>query len=394
MGIEQIKTQFEEHHNKVLDIDHRLFNLERQVRTQDAQAIAGQINGQVFNSTAFSSEDHQHAEAFKNWLRNPQNNQAKSRLLEAESVAINVGSLRNTSSTLTGPAGGHLVPAPVAADLVRRITDISPIRQISKVTPVTSTGTKFPVDRAGTGSGWINETGTRTATAEPTFDNRAPTYGMVYSLLAATEELLLDSAIDIGQWLVDSAATKLAAAEGTAFVSGDGTNKPTGFLSGPTPVTTADASRASGTLQYVPGGAASAISAIDGLVNLFYGCKAAHRANGTWVMNSATAAVVMLLKDSTGRSLWTPSFAENTPATLLGRPVVIAEDMPAIAAGSFPIAFGDFGQGYLIADQGGLMMTVDDNVTTPGIVRWYIRRRVGGVILNSEAIKLLKVSTT
>ena len=111
-------------------------------------------------------------------------------------------------------------------------------------------------------------------------------------------------------------------------------------------------------------------------------------------MNSATASVVALLKDSQGRLLWSPALAENSPATLLGRPVVICEDMPSIAANNFPIAFGDFSQGYLICDQGPIMVGIDANITVPGIVKWYVRRRVGGVILNSEAVKLLKISTT
>ena len=111
-------------------------------------------------------------------------------------------------------------------------------------------------------------------------------------------------------------------------------------------------------------------------------------------MSSATAAVVQLLKDSQGRSFWSPSLADGTPATLLGRPVVYAEDMPAVAANAFPIAFGNFRAGYLIADQGGLRITFDDNISTPGLLKWYVRRRVGGCILDSEAIKVLRVGTS
>lgn len=390
MSFEKIQNQFEEHHNQVMNLAHRLDGIERAVNNSAAQAVAGQF----MTAQSITAEDRQHADAFKAWLRNPGDNGATSRLMAAESQALAVSGIRNTTSGTSGPAGGHVVPAPVMQDIVRRITNISPIRSIARVTPVTSTLTKFPLDRQGQTSGWIGETGTRTATTEPVLDLRTPTYGMVYTLVQATEEILADSAIDIGQWLVESSSVQIASAEGTSFVSGNGTNQPTGFLSGPTPVTTADSSRASGTLQYVPGGAAAAISAVDGLINLFYSLKAAHRSNGTWVMNSATAATVMLLKDSTGRLLWAPSMAENAPATFLGRPVVIAEDMPAIAANAFPIAFGDFNQGYLIADQGQLMIGLDNNITTPGLLKWYVRRRVGGVILNSEAIKLLKVSTT
>ena len=387
MGIENIAQQFEQHHREVVKIANRVDNIERNQRNADANSL-------VHGTARFSAEDQQHVDAFKHWLRNPNDNRATSRLLETEAQALSVSGIRNTASTLTGAAGGYSVPAPVALDIVRRITNVSPIRQIAKVVEVSSTSTKFPLDRQGQTSGWVGETVARTATTEPVFDNRIPTFGMCYALTQASEEFLMDAAIDVASWLVESSAIALAAAEGVAFISGSGSSQPTGFLSGPAPVTTSDSSRASGTLQYVPGGAAAAITAIDGLISLFFSLKAAHRAVGSWAMNSATASVVALLKDSQGRLLWSPALAENSPATLLGRPVVICEDMPSIAANNFPIAFGDFSQGYLICDQGPIMVGIDANITVPGIVKWYVRRRVGGVILNSEAVKLLKISTT
>jgi len=336
-------------------------------------------------------EDRQHTEAFEQWLRAPGDRRATNALIETEAAAMPA---ERRADGLTGASGGHLIPAPVMTDVARRIVNISPIRSIARVVSVTSTQSKFPMDRAGAAGGWIGETGSRSATAEPVLDLRSPTYGTVYGLVSLTEELALDSALDVRQWLIDAASTAIAASEGLAFVSGNGTTRPTGFLAGPTPVVTADATRASGTLQYTPGGAAAAISSVDPLVQMYWTLKAAHRQNGTWLMNSLTAATIMLLKDSQGRSLWSPGLAESSPSTFMGRPVVIAEDMPAIAANAFPVAFGDFREGYLIADSMPLRITVDDNVSTPGLIRFYVRRRVGGVILNSEAIKLLRVSTT
>lgn len=408
--LNEIASAFRETTRTLDDIETRLLQAERRAEMAETRAarpgVPGVDPGLVLEPNArrsvvsaepsftrLSAEQVNHVEAFNAWLRDPVSNQTRARLYEAEAAVISPNE-RRVASGLTGGDGGHLVPAYVANNISARVTNISPIRSIARVTPITSTLTKFPLDRAGTGTGWVGETGTRSGTAEPTLDLRTPTYGTVYALVQATEEILADAAIDVGNWLTASASTAIAAAEGTAFVSGNGTNRPTGFLSGPTPVTTVDASRASGTLQYVPGGAAAAISAVDGLINLFYSLKAAHRANGTWVMNSATAAVLALLKDTTGRLLWSPALAENTPPTLLGRPVVIAEDMPAIAANAFPVAFGDFREGYLIADQGTLRISVDDNISTPGLVKFYVRRRVGGIIYNSEAVKLLKVSTT
>ncbi|MCA3488301.1 MAG: phage major capsid protein [Rhodobacter sp.] len=373
----------EERTAKVDDIAARLEALE--TRAARPGSSFGERNG-------VTREERDHVDAFNAWLRAPGDTRAADRLRQAEYAATGPAE-RRTTSGLTGTDGGHSIPAPVMVDIVRRVTQISPIRGIARAVTVSSTATKFPLDRAGTASGWVAESGTRTATAEPVLDLRSPTYGTEFCYISATEEIVMDSALDIGAWLADSAVTALAAAEGLAFCSGNGTNRPTGFLAGPTPVATADATRASGTLQYVPSTAAATITA-DSLVNLFYTLKAQHRASASWVMSSATAAVVQLLKDSQGRSFWSPSLADGTPATLLGRPVVYAEDMPAVAANAFPIAFGNFRAGYLIADQGGLRITFDDNISTPGLLKWYVRRRVGGCILDSEAIKVLRVSTS
>jgi HK97 family phage major capsid protein len=335
-----------------------------------------------------------HVEAFNQWLRAPQSAARKSQLTMEEEAARLHGSIQASGNSLTGAAGGFAVPAPVAEAIGQRIKEISPLRQLAANYSVTSTGTKFLVNRNNAASSWVGETDERTGTAEPTLDNRAPTYGTVYGLVEATEELLLDSAVDVGQWFADAVVQQIAQSEGAAFVSGNGTNKPTGFLAGPTPVTTPDATRAAGTLQYVAGGHASQINSVDALTDLFFALKAAHRSSASWLMSSATAAAVMKLKDTDGRSLWHQSLSADTPSTLLGRPVFFAEDMPAIGANNFPIAFGNFGAGYLITDSGDLRITVDDNLTKPGYVRWYVRRRVGGVIYDSEAIKLLKVATS
>lgn len=341
-----------------------------------------------------------HVEAFNQWLRAPQSSARRSQLTMEEESARLHGSIQASGNTLTGAAGGFAVPAPVAETIAQRVKEISPLRQLAANYAVTSTGTKFLVNRNNATSAWVGETDTRSGTGEPTLDNRAPTYGTVYGLVEATEELLLDSAVDVGQWFADAVIQQIAQAEGAAFVAGDGTNKPTGFLAGPTPVTTGDATRASGTLQYVPSEVTDTSlltfgeAMLDALTNLFFATKALHRQSGVWLMNSATASIVAKIRDAEGRHIWQQSLAADVPSTLLGRPVFFAEDMPSWGSNNFPIAFGNFGAGYLITDSGDLRITLDDNITTPGLVRWYVRRRVGGVIYDSEAIKLLKVSAT
>jgi len=210
----------------------------------------------------------------------------------------------------------------------------------------------------------------------------------------ASEESLDDLFFDVENWLIDSASETLAQGEGAAFVSGNGTKKPTGFLGGPTPVTTVDASRAFGTLQYIAGGQAAAMpTSADLFYDIVYALRARYRANAQWVTSKLVLAAMRKYKDGQNQYLWQPSVVAGQPATFLGYGVTEAEDMPAVAANAFPLAFGDFREGYLIADRVGMRITRDE-ITSPGFVKFYVRKRVGGKIRNSQAIKLLKIATT
>jgi HK97 family phage major capsid protein len=191
-----------------------------------------------------------------------------------------------------------------------------------------------------------------------------------------------------------SAAEAIAQGEGAAFVTGNGTSRPTGFLAGPAPVATADAARAFGTLQYIASGQAAALpTSADVFYDMVYALRARYRSNARWVTSKLLLAAMRKYKDTTNQYLWQPSLVAGQPETFLGYGITEAEDMPAVAANAFPLAFGDFREGYLICDRVGMRMTRDD-ITVPGFVSFYIRKRVGGRLRNTQAIKLLRISTT
>ena len=294
----------------------------------------------------------------------------------------------------SGDAGGYAVPREIDATIDAALANISPIRAIANVVKVGSAGYRKLVTSGGTPSGWSGETGARPQTATPTFNEIAPPMGELYANPAASQAMLDDANFDVEMWLAGEIATEFARAEGAAFVGGNGVNQPRGFLSGPTSIA-GDGTRAFGTLQYLPSGAAGAFAANpeERLIDLVQSLRAPYRQGASFVMNSATLARIRKLKTADGQFLWAPSLAAGQPATLLGYPVVEAEDMPDIAAGSLSIAFGNFGAGYLIAERSETAILRDPYSNKP-FVHFYATKRVGGCVSNSEAIKLMKFAAS
>lgn len=296
------------------------------------------------------------------------------------------------SLNLSSPTeGGYAVPKTIDAVIDRVLNEASPIRSIAQVVQTGTSGYRKLVATGGTASGWVSETAPRGETDTPAFAEIAPPSGDLYANPAASQGMLDDVAFDIESWLASEIAMEFARAEGAAFVSGTGANQPRGFLSAATS-TAEDAIRAFGTVQYIGSGNATGFdSAPDAkLIDLVHTLKAGHRQGATFVMNSATLAAVRKLKTVDGAFLWQPGMVDGQPDRLLGYPVIEAEDMPDIEGGEFPIAFGNFRHGYLIAEHSATSVLRDPYSNKP-FVHFYATKRVGGQVLNSDAIKLLKI---
>jgi HK97 family phage major capsid protein len=292
---------------------------------------------------------------------------------------------------VTPQDGGYAVPLEMDARIGEALKAISPIRRIAQVVQTRSAGYRKLFATGGTGSGWVSENAGRPETATPTFQEIAPPAGELYANPAASQAMLDDAAFDLEGWLAREIASEFARAEGAAFVSGSGVNRPEGFLSVPASMAN-DSARPFGTLQYYGSGHATGLGdTIElTLIDLAHSLKAGHRQGASWVMNSATLAEVRKLKATDGHFLWQPGLTEGQPDRLLGYPVLEAEDMPDIAAGSFPIAFGNFKAGYLIAERSATSI-IRDPFTNKPFVHFYATKRIGGQVLDSAAIKLLKI---
>jgi HK97 family phage major capsid protein len=363
-------------HNKTAELSDRLDAIEAKVNRPGAPG-------------AKAEESDPHSDAFSAWLRDPRNDTKRHALADIEA---------KQASGTSDAAGGFIVPELIARPLLMRARDANTLRPIVRRIEVASGDVILPLSNADATSGWAGETDTRSATTEPTLSGPKPTFGTLYALVEATEELVTDAAFDVAGWFTAEAGAALGEAEAIAMVAGNGSAKPTGILN-TAPEAGADGSRTAGAFKYLASGTADSLGADnaavqDLLVSMIYDLRAQYRQAGRWIMNSATAGTLRKLKDSDGRLLWSDGLAAGEPARLLGFPVTLSEAMPSIGADAHPIAFGDFGRGYVLADRGGLRVTVDDNVTVPGRVRWYIRRRVGGIGYDTHAVRFAKCATS
>ena len=291
----------------------------------------------------------------------------------------------------TDAIGGYAVPREIDELIDRTLTAISPIRAIANVVKVGSAGYRKLITSGGTPSGWVAYEAARPATNTPTFSEIVPANGELYANPAASQQMLDDAMFDVEAWLAQEIATEFARAEGMAFVKGTGTNQPLGFISSPN-ATTADGVRPIGTLQTIGTGVAGAFPAsnpADKLIDLVQTLRSPYRQGAVFVMNSATASAIRKFKTSDGAFLFQPSLAAGQPATLLGYPLIEAEDMPDVAANSLSIAFGNFKAGYVIAERNATTILRDPFTNKP-YVHFYATKRCGGQVVNSEAIKLLK----
>lgn len=338
--------------------------------------------GAADDGEEFTVEQREHQAKFLQMLRAPDSEQAKADLQEIQKRAV---------TTTTDGAGGYAVPEVISRTIHRNLAEISPLRNLVSVVQAGSKDYKELVDVRGTTYGWVGETDTRTETGTPGLEEVAPTFGMIYAYPKASEESLDDIFFNVENWLVTSISEGFAEGEENAIVNGNGTKKPTGFLNG-TPVATADGARAFGVLQFIASGAAAAVSDADKFIDTVQSLKKGYRRNAQWLMNKATVGDVMKLKDGDGNYLWKMGdIKAGQPDRLLGYAIAESEEMPDIAANAFPVAFGDFKAGYVLADLVGFRLTRDE-ITTPGYVKWYARRRLGGAVRKSEAIKLIKVA--
>ena len=300
-------------------------------------------------------------------------------------------------TTNGGADGGYAVPKVIDGLLETLLIKQSPLRQLANVVQVSTQDYHKLVNIRGEAATWAGETDARPATNTPKLADIVPTMGELYANALATQRMLDDVFFNAEQWLADTLADQFSAAEGSSFLTGDGTNKPTGLING-TINNQADGTRAFGAIQYIASGAAGAFKssdAADCLVDAVQSMRPGYRTTGeaAWLMSPGTLAAMMKLKDSLGRPLIMPAYASGERNMLLGYPVYEDAWMPDIAANSYSIAFGNFRRAYTIVDRIGMKVLRDPFSAKP-YVGFYATKRTGGALVNSEAVKLVKFAAS
>ena len=342
----------------------------------DAKANRPYLNGER-NGSQFLTDPE--CKAFNSYLKTGDKHEMKS-------LAV---------STNSGADGGYAVPKAIDAMIEAILVKQSPIRRYANVVQIQTPDYHKLVNTRGWGSSWVGELAARPATTTAALVDIVPPMGELYANPQASQQMLDDVFFNAGQWIADEIGITFGASESDAFLNGTGTNMPKGLLTYPT-AATADGTRAFGTFQYVPTGAAAAFATtnpLDTFQQTVFSMRPGYRDGAVWLMSPSTMATVSQFKDSYGRYLLQPSPVLGQPATILGYAVVECEHMPAVAANALAVVFANLQRAYLIADRVGTRVLVDPYSSKPN-VGYYCTKRLGGAMINSECVKAIKISAT
>ncbi|QDW32879.1 phage major capsid protein [Yersinia sp. KBS0713] len=317
----------------------------------------------------------EHKSAFMQFVRKGKDDG----LRELEQKALNTG---------TDADGGYAVPEELDRTLLDILKNEVIMRQESTVITVGTSDYKKLVNLHGAGSGWVGEQAARPETNTPQLAQIVPFMGEIYGNPQATQTMLDDGFFDVEAWINSSLSLEFSEQEEVAFTNGSGVLKPKGFLAYAS-TDEKDSVRAFGKLQHLLSGAAAAVTA-DSIIQMIYTLRKVHRNGAKFMMNNNSLFKIRILKDERGDYLWRPGLELDQPSMLAGYGIAENEQMPDIAADAKAIAFGNFKRGYTIVDRIGTRILRDPYTNKP-FVGFYTTKRTGGMLADSQAIKLLKI---
>jgi HK97 family phage major capsid protein len=318
-----------------------------------------------------------HRDAFKQYITNgtlPEGFKAGSEGVEVKAMSTDVN-----------PDGGYLVRPELSDTIVSRVFETSPLRQVANVERTGSKSIDILIDDNEAGARWVGEGASGGQTDTPAIGQKVIAAHKIEADPRMTTEMIEDSYLDVEAWLSTKVADKFARTQNSAFVSGDGVNKPRGFL-------TYAAWSSAGVyerdkIEQVNAGASGALVAAN-LIDVQMSLKEAYQPGAVWGMKRATFGNALQLAGS-DNFFFSPVLLRDGQATiqLLGKPVVFMDDMEAVGNDNLCVVYGDFSVGYTIVDRVGLQV-LRDPFTHKGFVTYYTTQRVGGDVTNFDALKI------
>jgi HK97 family phage major capsid protein len=297
---------------------------------------------------------------------------------DPEVKALSVGS---------DPDGGYLVMPEFGGIIQTKVFESSPIRQLASVISISSDTYEYVLDNGEADGEWVGETVAPTTETTPTVGKKSITVHEIAAKPKATQKLLDDGIIDVEPWLAGKVADIFARKEATAFVSGNGVAKPRGILT-----YTAGTDIGQEQIEQVVTGSAANFT-YDGMVDLQNSLKEDYQSNASFLFKRATNAALMKIKDGEGTPIFNLTYDKNVGLrpTLMGQPVYFGNDMPSLAANALAMVYGDIRRAYQIVDRVGIRVLRDPYTSKPYII-FYTTKRVGGAVINFEAVKIAKVA--
>lgn len=365
------------------ELEGKLSKIEADIQEREARLSALEARASRPEFGSMTSQDvanKEHKAAFNKFVRKG----VTDGLAELQMKAVQVG---------VDADGGYAVPQEIYREIYTLLGADSPMRAVCDVRLVGTEDIIQLVDNGGMTSGWVGETDARPVTDTPTLSQVTPVFGEIYCQPSATQKALDDIWFNVEGWLAESAAREFAVKENIAFTSGTGSKQPKGLLT-VTTATTADDTRPFGTFQHIPTGVAADFPATsaafgDMLIDVITALKSRYYGQARWMMNRQTLAAIRKLKDSDNNYLWQPGLQSGEPNSILGYPYTYNDDFPPAGANAIPIAFGDFRSAYIIMDRTGINLLRDPYSNKP-YVNFYMTKRVGNMILNSDSVKFVK----
>jgi HK97 family phage major capsid protein len=299
------------------------------------------------------------------------------------------GLLEKAGSLGVDADGGFAVPEEMDAQILELLRNDSVMRQECSVITAGSEAYKKLVNVGGLSTGWVGETSGRPETDSPKLAQIAPIFGEMYANPKATQKMLDDAMFDVGAWYESEILLEFGEAENQALTVGNGVDKPKGFLAH-TLTTQVDSARAFGSLQKIVSGSTGSFTPED-ILKIIYSTKKKYRDGAKFMMSNSSLLAARIMKDGDGNFIWRSGLELGQASTLAGYEIAENEDMPDVASGAFALAFGNFVRGYTVVDVGRMNMLRDPFTDKP-FVGFYSTKRIGGMVTDSNAIKVLEVA--